>query len=96
MDCVKCGEPMRMTDKNTFSGRDIREYKCDRCGHEDWEDNGEALWQILHNDREEFEAEQARKALAEAPVAPPAPPAPAPNPVNSLWSRFASLFRKAN
>jgi hypothetical protein len=48
-----------MTDKNTFTGRDIREYKCDACGYEDWEDRGTALWQILSDDRKEFEAEKA-------------------------------------
>jgi DNA-directed RNA polymerase subunit RPC12/RpoP len=91
MDCAKCGEPMRMTDKNSFSGRDIREYKCDRCGHEDWEDNGEALWQILHNDREEFEAAQALEATAEAPVA---PPVPEQKPVISMWNRIMRVFRR--
>ncbi len=61
---------MRMTDKNTFSGRDIREYKCDACGHDDWEDRGKALWQILSDDREEFEA---------------AKPLVKPPPIQTLW-----------
>ncbi|HME57446.1 MAG TPA: hypothetical protein VKF63_03850 [Terracidiphilus sp.] len=59
MNCSKCGEPMRMTEKDTSSGRDIREYACDSCGHTDWEVRGPALWQILSDDREEAKAEQA-------------------------------------
>ena len=59
MNCSKCGEPMRMTEKDTSSGRDIREYACDNCGHTDWEERGPALWQILSDDREEAKAEQA-------------------------------------
>jgi hypothetical protein len=53
---------MRMTEKDTSSGRDIREYLCDCCGHTDWEERGPALWQILHDDREEFLAAQTAKA----------------------------------
>ncbi len=67
MICSKCGKEMRQTDKNTFTGRDIREYLCDGCGHSDWEDRGKALWQILSDDREEFEAARANRAFADAP-----------------------------
>jgi len=59
MVCSKCGKEMRMTEKDTSSGRDIREYACDNCGHTDWEDRGPALWQILSDDREAAKAEQA-------------------------------------
>ncbi len=55
MICVKCGEQMRMTEKDTSSGRDIREYACSACGHSDWEEHGTALWQILSDDRKELE-----------------------------------------
>lgn len=79
---------MRMTDKNTFSGRDIREYKCDQCGHEDWEDRGKALWQILSDDREEYEAEQAAREAAAAPDARAESPQPKVNATISRWSRF--------
>ena len=85
MICARCGELMRMTEKDTSSGRDIREYQCSACGHSDWEDSGPALWQILHDDREEFEAGKARQA---ASVPEPAPPA-------SRWSRFVGFFRKS-
>lgn len=83
MDCAKCGEPMRMTEKDTSSGRDIREYKCDRCGHSDWEVCGPALWQILHDDREEYEAAKAAQDAAQTH-----PPEGRQDSANSLWSRF--------
>jgi hypothetical protein len=56
MTCAKCGATMRLEEKDTSSGRDIREYKCSECGHSDWEDRGPALWQILHDAREESAA----------------------------------------
>jgi hypothetical protein len=88
MDCAKCGEPMRMTDKNTFSGRDIREYKCDQCGHEAWEAYGTALWQILSDDREEFAAAQAAREAAALPDGQTDFPQPKVNPAISRWSRL--------
>ena len=60
MICTKCGAPMDQTDKNTFTGRVIREYVCRKCGHTDWEDDGVALWQVLHDAREQDEAESRR------------------------------------
>jgi hypothetical protein len=86
---------MRQTDKNTFSGREIREYKCDRCGHEDWEDCGTALWQILHDDREEFEAAEAARAAAGASASQPNAAAPKQEARVSLWRRLAAFFQKS-
>jgi DNA-directed RNA polymerase subunit RPC12/RpoP len=63
MICAKCGATMDLAEKDTSSGRDIREYKCSECGHSDWEDRGPALWQILHDD--------AQERLAAAPPPPP-------------------------
>jgi DNA-directed RNA polymerase subunit M/transcription elongation factor TFIIS len=85
MDCAKCGEPMRLTEKDTSSGRDIREYKCTNCGYEDWEVRGPALWQILHDDKEESEA---AKATANAPGAQAHLPEGRQDSAKSLWSRF--------
>lgn len=56
MICVKCGEQMRMTEKDTSSGRDIREYACAGCGHTDWEVYGTARWQVQHDDRKDAES----------------------------------------
>jgi hypothetical protein len=88
MDCAKCGEPMRQTEKDTSSGRDIREYKCDRCGHCDWEVRGPALWQILHDDREKTEAARAQLATADVPDAQAESPEPSQTPASSRWGRF--------
>jgi hypothetical protein len=94
MDCIKCGEPMRMTEKDTSSGRDIREYTCDRCGHSDWEDSGKALWQILSDDREELEAARAGHTPAEIAVLQPEVLEPHAEPAASLWRRLLALFRR--
>jgi DNA-directed RNA polymerase subunit RPC12/RpoP len=53
MTCTKCGSTMDFTGKDTFSGREIREYRCAACGHNDWEDTGKALWAILHDANEQ-------------------------------------------
>jgi len=64
MTCTKCGAMMDFTGKDTFSGREIREYICRTCGHDDWEDTGQAMWAILHEAREADEAEAREKKLA--------------------------------
>jgi predicted nucleic acid-binding Zn-ribbon protein len=90
MICTKCGALMDQTDKNTMTGRVIREYLCRNCGHTDWEDDGVALWKVLHDAREEDEAEAAAQAATNAA---PKPAPPIPNPRTSLWQRLAGLFR---
>lgn len=82
MLCAKCGKTMRMTEKDTSSGRDIREYLCDDCGHTDWEDNGTALWQALHDYRE------AEEANLLTPAAQPAPEKPHQEAPRSIWGRL--------
>ncbi len=95
MICTKCGEPMDQTDKNSFSGRVIREYLCRKCGHTDWEDDGVALWQVLHDAREQDEAGVAtRPAPNHSPTQPEAGP-PAQQPPRSLWQRLTGVFRKS-
>ncbi len=91
MLCAKCGEEMRMTEKDTSSGRDIREYKCDGCGHSDWEDNGTALWQVLSDYRE---ADEAERMAAGAPTAEPGLREPERVPTGSLWERLRALLGK--
>ncbi len=87
MICAKCGEEMRLTEKDTSSGRDIREYKCDKCGYGDWEVRGLALWQILHDDREEFEAAKAAREAADA-EAQAEYPEHEEKAASSRWGRF--------
>ncbi len=52
MICEKCGQEMDMIDKCTAFGRDMREYCCRPCDHYQTEDNGEALWKVLHDANE--------------------------------------------
>jgi hypothetical protein len=92
MICAKCGVEMDQTDKNTMTGRVIREYECRSCGHTDWEDDGVALWQVLHDAREQDEAEAAGRAAANIQATRPAPISPIQNPRTSLWQRLSSLF----
>jgi hypothetical protein len=92
MDCAKCGEPMRLTEKDTSSGRDIREYACSGCGHTDWEDRGPALWQILHDDREEAKAAQTIPAPIHAPGPQVEILEPKQTPASSRWGRFLRWF----
>lgn len=90
MICAKCGEQMDQTDKNTFTGRVIRDYLCRKCGHTDWEDDGVALWQVLHDAREQDEAEAAARAVASRTES----DQPAQSLPRSLWQRFSGMLRK--
>ena len=84
MQCRQCGAEMHMTEKDTSSGRDMREYTCRQCGHSDWEEYGTALWKILSDDREEAAAAKAGLAAG-----PPSMEAERP-PAGSMWSRLAA------
>jgi hypothetical protein len=93
MICTECGAVMDQTDKDSSSGRVIREYLCRNCGHTDWEDDGVALWKVLHDAHEEDEAERAAQAATSAA---PEPVLASPKPRTSLWQRLIRLFRKEN
>jgi transposase-like protein len=62
--CPKCGGRMLLEDKNTFSGRDIREFRCQSCRCLVEEDYGIALWQVLHdaNQQESVQAQPKAKS----------------------------------
>lgn len=92
MTCAQCGETMTQTEKDTSSGRDIREYKCPHCGHSDWEVRGPALWQILHDDREECEASKTTLTPTSTPDSQTEAPRPKHLSASSLWGRFRALF----
>ncbi len=57
---------MRLEDKDTSSGRDMRTYCCDTCKKEQIVDNGVALWQVLHDAREREEAAKSAPPVADA------------------------------
>lgn len=80
MICPRCGVAMRMTEKDTSSGRDIREYVCDICGYRDWEDHGIALWQAISDAREKAETPGEETDQIARP------------PHSSLWNRLLARF----
>ncbi len=45
--CPHCGGRTRLVEKDTSSGRDIREYGCDACGWRHAFDDGPALWALM-------------------------------------------------
>jgi hypothetical protein len=80
---------MSLEEKDTSSGRDIREYKCSECGHSDWEDRGPALWQILHDDaHERLAGAQPPPPLVQATAQSLPEPQPEPTP-NAFAHRAA-------
>lgn len=66
MKCPKCGQEMDLEEKDTSSGRDMRTYYCQPCKERVDVDNGIALWQVLHDAREQGEAEGADKSIRDA------------------------------
>jgi endogenous inhibitor of DNA gyrase (YacG/DUF329 family) len=62
MPCPDCGTEMDLEDKSTFTGRDMRTYRCPTCGREQIVDNGMALWQAMSYGREEDERNSAPPA----------------------------------
>lgn len=55
--CSECGGEMDQIEKTTFTGREMREYECRKCGRKEIVDCGPALWQILSDARESEEKE---------------------------------------
>ena len=51
--CPDCAIEMLQIEKTTFTGRDMREYQCPKCGRKQIIDNGKALWAILSEANEE-------------------------------------------
>ena len=47
--CPQCGREMMLVEKTTFTGNDMRTYRCERCRKEYVVDFGMATWQALHN-----------------------------------------------
>lgn len=47
MKCPTCAREMRLEEKDTTFGRDMRTYRCDACGKSHDVDYGIALWKML-------------------------------------------------
>jgi hypothetical protein len=43
---------MNLVEKTTFTGRDMRTYRCEHCRREHVVEFGAALWQVLSDARE--------------------------------------------
>ena len=55
--CPECGGEV-LREKHTFTGRQVREYDCLRCGWSEVVDEGPALWAIMSESADEDEPEQ--------------------------------------
>jgi hypothetical protein len=51
--CPNCATAMKETEKNTFTGREMREYECSKCGRKEIIDHGKALWETLSEANEQ-------------------------------------------
>ena len=51
IDCPKCGKDMRLEDKDTSSGSDMRTYRCNHCQESHIVDFGIATWKVLSGAR---------------------------------------------
>jgi transposase-like protein len=52
--CPKCGGPIE-TEKDSSSGRAMREYTCHACHWSDYDDEGTALWKAISDLKEKKE-----------------------------------------
>ena len=56
--CPDCNLEMQQIEKATFTGREMREYECPKCGRKEIVDGGPALWQVLHDANKPEEPEK--------------------------------------
>ena len=56
--CSDCGIEMQLIERTTFTGRDMREFECPRCGHKQIIDCGKALWKLLSEANENTTEEE--------------------------------------
>jgi Zn-finger nucleic acid-binding protein len=56
--CPDCKVEMDQIDKTTFTGRDMREYQCPKCGRKQILDRGKALWEILSEANRQSDEEE--------------------------------------
>ena len=63
--CPDCGGDLDFLEKNSFNGRVFREYWCAKCARTVTQEEGVALWQVLHD------VNEAQRETVPAP-APPA------------------------
>jgi hypothetical protein len=49
--CPTCGDEMLLIEKTTFTGDDMRTYRCPRCDREHIVNFGIATWKVLSDAR---------------------------------------------
>jgi len=62
--CPDCNVEMDQIEKTTFTGRDMREYQCPKCGRTQILDRGKALWEILSEANQEAEKNKKQPQIA--------------------------------
>jgi predicted RNA-binding Zn-ribbon protein involved in translation (DUF1610 family) len=73
--CPECNGETRQIEKETFSGREMREYQCQGCGWRHIFDLGPALWAILSDANNEADETPAPiQPAAPVPSRPALPP----------------------
>ncbi len=65
--CPDCGGSLSFLEKDTSSGREFREYLCDKCGQVVTLGGDVALWKVLHDANEERRAAAAPNPPAARP-----------------------------
>jgi DNA-directed RNA polymerase subunit RPC12/RpoP len=60
--CPHCGGDLQFLEKDTFSGREYREYRCLKCGELVTVGGGVALWQRLHDANEQGDKQRVRSS----------------------------------
>jgi hypothetical protein len=63
--CPQCAGPIRLWDKDTSSGRNIRTYGCRACKWNEDFDGGIALWKAISDANEEFEKSKPSETRTE-------------------------------
>ena len=54
--CPVCGREMRLVERTTMTGDDMRTYRCGHCRQEHIVNFGTALWKVLSDAKERDEA----------------------------------------
>jgi transposase-like protein len=57
-DCPACGREMVLVERTSFTGDDMRSYRCEHCRREHIVNFGPALWKVLSDAREEAEKDR--------------------------------------
>ena len=63
MECPKCVKPMRLEDKDTSSGRDMRTYFCDSCKESQIVEFGMATWKAMSKSHQDDSQAQPFPAI---------------------------------